>query len=191
MDAVVGAEQKEQDMWDEVEGYAELDADTIVAGDMNAELGPALARGGRQPSEQDVRLQGLVERANLTHLSVGRATYRDTSEIDHVMASTRARQYLSEPEWRPGQNAGDHGGVWVKMRTRRKDEEEGKGDDRPKGVRGLERQRERRPAVQRAAGAARTLPPYMMSSWPTAMRLWPQRGGGGMPAEFSSTGSQM
>jgi hypothetical protein len=127
-------EEDEADMWDALEGDMEKGDDIMIVGDMNAETKGTMAGSSREESRQDVRFQQMIERMELTHLSVGRATYRDKSEIDHVLTTASARQYLREPEWRKGQTAGDHGAVWVKMTVAEAEDKAAHGDDRPKGV---------------------------------------------------------
>ena len=127
-------EEDDTDMWDELEGDMEKGDDIIIVGDMNAETKETMVRSSREESRQDVRFQQMIERVELTHLSVGRATYRDKSEIDHVLTTASARKYLKEPEWRKGQTIGDHGAVWVKMTVAEAEDKAAHGEDRPRGV---------------------------------------------------------
>ena len=110
------ATQKARDMFDDVEDDITEDETVVMAGDMNAETREALSRSQREGRAQDTRMQEMMERCRLHAMSVGRATYRDKSEIDYVMTTEHTRRYLREAEWRPGQNKGDHGAVWVKLR---------------------------------------------------------------------------
>ena len=126
-------EQQAQDMWDTLEDHIEGDEEVILMGDMNAELPEALKRSNRAAKTQDGRFEALVERKGLTHMSVGRATYRDTSEIDHIMVTATTRQHVSDQEWRAGQSTGDHGAVWIKMATTHEEDEADKGPRRPTG----------------------------------------------------------
>ena len=124
-------QHEEDDMWGEIDDAIAGDDNVMMMGDMNAEMWEALQRAGRKSGVQDRRLIEVAERHRLTHMSVGRATYRETSEIDHILVTTHIRQMVSEPEWRPGQREGDHGAVWAKLNT--VEDEEGRGQERPKG----------------------------------------------------------
>ena len=64
-------------------------------GDLNAETAEALTRHGkRKETWQDARMQEVAGGAALEAVAVGRATYRETSEIDHVMARPEVKGYM-------------------------------------------------------------------------------------------------
>ena len=107
------------------------DGTAVVMGDMNAETREALQRSGRTAGTQDKAWQAAVADNGWEVKTVGRATYRETSEIDYVAAGVQVAARLHAPEWRMGQSAGDHGAVWVRVTE---DAQQAEGEERPKGL---------------------------------------------------------
>ena len=119
-------------LWRVLGGCTRGDPRVVVMGDMNAETMQALRRHGRKASWQDAAWQKVIKQSALSVKSVGRATYRETSEIDYIAAGGEAAQRLFAPEWRQGQHKGDHGAVWVRVAE---DEGHVTGARRPGGLR--------------------------------------------------------
>ena len=122
--------QEEEEVWRKMDEMAKGKPDVVIAGDLNAETQTALARHKRGATWQDKQLQKLIEEHGLTVHEVGRATYREVSEIDYVLSGQGVAAGLMGAEWRPGQHEGDHGEVWVRMAA----EEKGEGTQRPRGT---------------------------------------------------------
>ena len=98
--------RKTADLWDRVEEEVEGVRMHMVLGDLNAELDKALERAGRTGTAQDRRLQAMLGRCGQVSHGVGRPTYRDTSEIDHILTSAEAAQYMGRTECKPGEREG-------------------------------------------------------------------------------------
>ena len=88
----------EAGVWTALEEMTRGKPDVMIVGDLNAETQQALQRSERSATWQDTRLQKLIDEHGLTAHGVGRATYREVSEIDHVLTGPNAATGLAQAE---------------------------------------------------------------------------------------------
>ena len=110
----------------------------VWIGDNNAEFEEDMRREGREAGacEQDERLRDIQRGHGLVRHGVGRPTFRDISEIDHITTAQGAAKWVDRAEWAPGLSEKDHGAVWARFvgKEREEGEEGERGEERRKGL---------------------------------------------------------
>ena len=88
--------EMERRVWKKLDEWVEGNPDAVVAGDLNAETHEALERSERKAKWQDQKLEEMINKHGMTVHAVQRATYRDVSELDHVITGQNARVWGSQ-----------------------------------------------------------------------------------------------
>ena len=75
----------------------------------------------------------MVQRCGQISHGVGRPTYREASEIDHIITSAEAAPYIGRRECRTGEREGDHASVWAEFKGKPMEKGRAEGKTRAKG----------------------------------------------------------